>query len=211
MDNIALVKELSNLSPDQLKAVKSKSKYLRIVAGAGAGKTRTMSTRIVYLLGNNVKPKDIVAFTFTERAARNLKTKIYEVVKKVDPELCNQLGEMYIGTIHAFCFQFLQDKFGFGNYDVLDENQEMAFLLQNGWELGLGNGGNYSENCRNFLSSMEVIYNELLSEKNLESECSDFYRHFKKYEGMLDKHKLLTFSRIINLLVSRLENNKKPI
>src|SRR3989338_7630868 len=140
--NLKLVEdELKKLSPDQRKAATSKNKFLRIVAGAGAGKTTTMAMRIVYLLFKGVKPKEIVAFTFTERAAQNMKNRIYEKIEKIEPELCNFLGEMYIGTIHAFCFQMLQDHFGFGNYEVLDENQEMAFILRHGWGLGLGVNG----------------------------------------------------------------------
>ena len=56
---------------------------------------------------------------------------------------------MHIGTIHGFCLRILEDYYGYGDHDVLDENQEMAFVLREGWKLGLGEGGRYAENCKN--------------------------------------------------------------
>ena len=67
------------LSEDQRKAVLSKSRYNRIIAGAGAGKTETLTRRIAYLLlVENVNPASIVAFTFTEKAAQSMKSRIYQ-------------------------------------------------------------------------------------------------------------------------------------
>ena len=75
----AILEGPKRLSPDQAKAVTSTKKYLRIIAGAGAGKTETMTRRIVYLLlYKDVAPKEIVAFTFTERAAQSIKDRIYK-------------------------------------------------------------------------------------------------------------------------------------
>ena len=133
----------SKLSEDQKKAVLSNSRYNKIIAGAGAGKTETLTRRIVYLLAvEEVKPSSIVAFTFTEKAAQSMKSRIYRRVG----ELCGQdatakLGEMYVGTIHAYAKRILEDYFRFGNYTILDDNQEMAFLMRHGWSLGLRNYG----------------------------------------------------------------------
>ena len=206
----SLEKELSELSPDQRKAVESKSRFLRIVAGAGAGKTTTMAMKVVYLLSNGTKPEEIVAFTFTERAAQNMKNKIYEKIGRIDPELCNHLGEMFIGTIHAFAFQMLQDNFGYGNYDALDENQEMAFMLRTGWSFGLGRG-KYVKNCDNFLSSISVVYDELIDKNLIKQKDPHFLKHFLEFEKLLDNHKILTFSRMIPLLTQNLERDNSPL
>lgn len=210
INKIILEKELKSLSEDKLKAVKSNKRFLRIIAGAGAGKTTTLAMKIVYLLSKGVKPEEIVAFTFTERAAQNMKNKIYEKMSRIDPELCNHLGKMYIGTIHAFCFQMLQDHFGYGNYDALDENQEMAFMLRHGWNFGLGGKG-YVSNCDNFLRSISVIYDELIDKDLLKQKDSHLLKHFIEFENLLDTHKLLTFSRMIPLLVQNLEKKDSPL
>lgn len=167
------------LSEEQKRAVLSKSRYLRIVAGAGTGKTETMTRRIAYLLlYENVSPSEIVAFTFTEKAAQSMKSRIYERVRQLKgDEACARLGEMFVGTIHSFCFRLLEEKFGYGDYDPLDENQEMALILRYGWSLGLGDRGNYTESCLEFMNSVEVVYNELIPKEELEKKLQNFQKN----------------------------------
>ena len=106
------------LSEDQRKAVLSESRYNRIIAGAGAGKTETLTRRIAYLLAvKEVPPAAIVAFTFTEKAAQSMKSRVYQRVGEISGEKATvNLGEMYIGTIHAYAKRVLEDYFRFGNY-----------------------------------------------------------------------------------------------
>ncbi|MDI9644721.1 MAG: ATP-dependent DNA helicase [Candidatus Verstraetearchaeota archaeon] len=195
------------LSDDQIEAVLSKSKYTRVIAGAGAGKTETLTRRIVYLIAvEGVNPSEIVAFTFTEKAARRMKSRIYQRVG----EICGgaataNLGEMYVGTIHAYAKRILEDHFGFGNYEVLDENQEVAFLMRHGWSKGIQNlGGPYSECCRAFLRTVNMAWDEMLDREQLEERAPGFFRKLEWYEGLLQKHRLLTFGSIVYEAASRL-------
>jgi DNA helicase-2/ATP-dependent DNA helicase PcrA len=206
-----LNEKIKSFPKNKQKAITSGSKYLRIIAGAGAGKTTTLAMKIVYLLCHGAEPREIVAFTFTERAAKNMKNKVYDAIKGIRPDLYNHLGEMYIGTMHAFCFQVLQDYFGYGNYDVLDDNQEVAFILRNGWSFGFGNQGNYTKNCLRFLKSISVVYEEMLPEKTLEKEAYGVHTHLKRYEDMLKENKFLVFSQMTSLLVQKLAENKTPL
>lgn len=201
------------LSDDQKEAVISKKRYIRVIAGAGTGKTETLTRRIIYiLLYREVEPKEIVAFTFTEKAAQSMKSRIYQRVKQLGgEEACAKLGEMYVGTIHGYCFRILDDYFGYGDYSVLDENQEMAFVLREGWSLGLNVGGRYAENCRNFIKSVNVVYDELISRKELDRKAPDFHRHLIRYESLLDEHRLLTFGRMIALAVQNIKNNPQKL
>lgn len=113
--------------------------------------------------------------------------------------------------------QILQDEFGYGNYDVLDENQEMAFLLRHGWSLGLGprsklaKTSNYSQNCLAFLNSVSVVFDELIDIADLAGHNSDFAEKFQEYEALLDDHKLLTFGRMIRLAVNGLKSKPEAI
>jgi DNA helicase-2/ATP-dependent DNA helicase PcrA len=195
------------LSADQKKAVLSKSRYNRIIAGAGAGKTETLTRRIVYLLSvEAVKPESIVAFTFTEKAAQSMKSRIYQRVGQICGEKATaNLGEMYVGTIHAYAKRVLEDHFMFGNYNVLDDNREIAFLLRHGWEMGLHVPGNsYSNCCRDFLRTVNMAWDELLDEKTLNKRAPEFFRKLKHYEDLLKEHRLLTFGRIIYEAVLKL-------
>jgi len=196
----------SELSQDQKKVVLSTSRYNRVIAGAGAGKTETLTRRIASLvLAEDVAPSSIVAFTFTERAARSMKSRIYQRVNQLKPGRLNSLGEMYVGTIHAYAKRILDDHFGFGNYSVLDENQEIAFLMRHGWDLGLTEyHKNYSESCRVFSRTINMVWNEMLDRKQLEERASSLSNKLTRYEQILDRHKLLTFGRMVFLAVVKL-------
>ncbi|MBT0160955.1 ATP-dependent helicase, partial [Candidatus Bathyarchaeota archaeon A05DMB-2] len=215
--NVKLVEEIlskpAKLSPDQKEAVLSSSRYNRVIAGAGAGKTETLTRRIVYLLlAEGVEPSSIVAFTFTERAAQAMKSRIYQRVGELDPGKLGKLGEMYVGTIHAYAKRVLDDYFKFGNYTVLDENQEIAFLMRHGWDIGIKDfEQNYSEACRVFLRTVNMVWDEMLDRKKLEAKAPDFCEKLVHYEYLLDKHKLLTFGRMILLAVQKLRENPETL
>lgn len=194
------------LSEDQRKAVLSESRYNRIIAGAGAGKTETLTRRIVYLLAvKEVPPAAIVAFTFTEKAAQSMKSRVYQRVGEIcgDKATAN-LGEMYIGTIHAYANRLLEDYFQFGNYNILDDNQEIAFLMRHGWNMGLHSEGYHPKNVPDFLKTVNMAWDELLDENELSKQAPEFYKKMKKYEDLLKQHHLLTFGRIIYETVLKL-------
>lgn len=187
------------MSPDQEEAVLSTAPNIRVIAGAGAGKTETLTRKIVYLLlVEEIDPSNIVAFTFTERAAQSMKSRIYQrIIQLGGEDIAKRLGEMYVGTIHGYCLRILEDYYGYGNYGVFDENQEMAFLLRIGWGLSLGKGGFYSQNCEDFLNSVNVVYSETMDRDKLKKESPNFYKQLTDYEGILDSNKRLTFSRMV--------------
>lgn len=195
------------LSQAQIEAVLSKKRYLRIVAGAGAGKTETMTRRIVYLLlYEEVEPGEIVSFTFTEKAAQSMKDRVYRRVSELNGvDACARLGDMFVGTIHSFCLRVLQDYFGYGDFDVLGDTQEMAFIMREGWSLGLGErDGNYTKNCQTFLRSVNVVYDELLNRDDIRKADKTFYQQLQEYEEALRRHRLLTFGQLIELSVEHL-------
>ncbi len=208
-----IIEKPKPLSEEQKDALLSTSRHIRIVAGAGTGKTETLTRKIAcLLLCEEIDPTKIVAFTFTEKAAQSMKSRIYERVRQLrGEEACAKLGEMFVGTIHGFCLRVLEDHFGYGDHNVLNENQETAFIMREGWGLGLGKNGNYAHNCREFIRSVNVVYDELIGRKELGKKAGDFLGHLGRYEELLDRHKLLTFGRMIYLAVESLRENPAPI
>jgi len=198
------------LSDSQKGAITSINPYIRIIAGAGAGKTETLTRKIVsLLLVDRAEPSSIVAFTFTERAAANMKSRIYRRVRELGEDaLCSRLGEMYVGTIHGFCFHLLEDWFGYGSWGILDENQEMAYLMRVGWGLNLIGSSGYTEKCQVFKRSVGVVYNEMIPGDLLEKKLPDFFSSFHAYEQNLNSHHRLTFDRMIALTVENIR--EKP-
>lgn len=124
----------AGLTEDQKAAVRFQKRRLLVVAGAGSGKTEVMARRIAWWVGVENVPKDnIVAFTFTERAAEEMKFRIRSWIQKITPEDQEvSLGNMYIGTIHGFCIakirEFWPDEYH--NYDILDEASRSALILR---------------------------------------------------------------------------------
>src|SRR6266478_10010361 len=95
----------------QKRAVRSAKRRVLVVAGAGSGKTEVMARRVAWWVSVDGIPKDtIVAFTFTERAAEEMKFRIRTWIQKITPSGEDvSLGNMYIGTIHGFCLAKLRE------------------------------------------------------------------------------------------------------
>lgn len=125
---------LDGLTDDQKEAVRSESRRVLVVAGAGSGKTEVMARRIAWWVAVDGVPKDsIVALTFTEKAAEEMKVRVRRWVGYVTPEDQDvNLGGMYVGTIHGFCLEKIRQYWAddYHNFDVLDENARAALILR---------------------------------------------------------------------------------
>lgn len=125
---------LQGLKPRQAQAVESSKRSVLVVAGAGSGKTEVMARRIAAWVGLHGVPKEkIIAFTFTDRAAEEMKFRIRSWLQRVAPadeEVA--LGGMYVGTIHGFCLAKIREYWPdtYHNYDILDEGARAAFILR---------------------------------------------------------------------------------
>ena len=202
------------VSSEQREAILSHSRYCRIIAGAGAGKTETITRRIAYLLlVEKVEPGSIVAFTFTEKAAQNMKSRIYQRVEQIaGSKATAKLGEMFVGTIHAYAKRILDDYFGYGNYTVLDDNQEIAYLMRIRWGLGLQPfGRNDFERMENFLGALNMVQSELLEDVVLSRKAPDFFESYSRYIEDLEKNKLLTFALLISKVVGHLREKPEAL
>src|SRR5687767_10961981 len=100
---------IPKLEGDALGAVEYRAGHLQIIASAGAGKTEVVAQRVAALVAEGVDPSSIVAFTFTERAASSLKSRIdRRAVTLAGPEVLDRIGTMFVGTIHSYCLRLLQ-------------------------------------------------------------------------------------------------------
>ena len=197
------------VSEEQKNAILSEERYSRVIAGAGTGKTEVITRKIAYLLlEKKVDPKSIVAFTFTKKAAQSMKSRIYQRVEQIaGPQATSKLGEMYIGTIHAYAKQVLDDYFGYGNWTPLDQNQEIAFLMRIGWRIGIQKYDRFYANaCMKFLRVVDMVQSELLENDVLNVEAPEFFKFYKRYWDHLEDNKQLTFSRMISEVVKHLNN-----
>lgn len=133
-DTAIQTKLLADLTEDQGKAVRSTKRRVLVVAGAGSGKTEVMARRVAWWVAIEAVPKEqIVAFTFTERAAEEMKFRIRTWIQRITPggeEV--SLGNMFIGTIHGFCLAKLREYWpdDYHNFDILDEAGRTALILR---------------------------------------------------------------------------------
>jgi len=176
---------LENLTAKQKESVKCPKRRLLVVAGAGSGKTEVMARRIAWWVGVQGVPKDkIVAFTFTERAAEEMKFRIRSWLDKVTPQGEEvALGGMYIGTIHGFCIaktrEFWPDDYH--NYDILDEGGRAALILRgfntllglNGLREAISQGRNFPYSQYATLEDFAQAYDQLHEHNRFDCKLAD--------------------------------------
>jgi len=135
------VQLLTKLTSQQAQAVQSPKSRVLVVAGAGSGKTEVMARRIAWWVAvDNISKDQIVAFTFTERAAEEMKFRIRSWITKITPSGEEaSLGQMYIGTIHGYCLAKLREWWpdDYHNFDILDQAARTS-LIQRGFNGVLG-------------------------------------------------------------------------
>jgi len=203
-------KQIPELSSEAKLAVEHRGGHIQIIASAGSGKTETVSQRIARLIEEGVHPSEIVAFTFTTRAADELKERVRaRVISFAGAEKADQLGTMYVGTIHGYCFQMLQRNVPkYESYSVLDDKQQTAFMLRYERKLQLAQfqfrKGKFSA-IRRFKNNLEVLENELL---DIGVMAEEFQESAREFYQLLDDHKFLTYGRQISEAVRSLEDPK---
>ena len=197
------------LEGESLRAVEHRGSHVQIIASAGSGKTEVVSQRVVSLLAEGVAAREIVAFTFTKRASQELKSRIAtRLEQRLGPEAVDQLSGLYVGTIHGYCFQFLQQYVPrYETYDVLDESQHVAFLCREASHLkikSLDENGKLYKSIGDFNRSVQVLENELLDPASMPDP---FKSVLETYLESLDKYRLLTYGQQIVRSVAALNDS----
>ena len=196
---------------EQLKAIKTNDKNLRIIACAGSGKTTTVAAKIAYLLDPQnqiaVSPENIIAFTYTEKAAAELKDKI---LSKVPPQ--KGMADMYIGTIHGWCLKALQDtEYRYQKYTVLDEIKLQLFIDKYYDKIGMKDVTKLTApySCmRRFVDTKRFArIMDIIRESELTSPLPSNLQSAKQsYEKTLHEKNYFDFSMIIDETLNCLNN-----
>lgn len=199
--------EIPELSGDAQLARDFDGGHIQIIASAGSGKTETVAQRVARLVSDGVDPKEIVAFTFTTRAAEELKSRIRERVEaRAGVEVADKLGTMYVGTIHGYCFQLLSEHIGiYESYEVLDENQLAAFVLRFATRLNVKQFSprqGMFDGISRLLENIQIVENELLPWDEMPADFAEASQHLYQ---LLDEHHLLTYGLQIDRAIKELE------
>ena len=188
---------LQGLNPKQQEAVKHTDGPLLIMAGAGSGKTRVLTHRIAYLLDEkDVSPFSVLAITFTNKAAREMKER---VEKLVGPDAKN----MWVSTFHSMCVRILRrdiDRIGYSKQFTIFDSADQLTVIKN--ILKNQNLDTKQYEPRAMLGMISQAKNELLSAKDYAKEAHDYYTKvvadvYKDYEKILRKNQALDFDDLI--------------
>ena len=122
-----------NLTRPQQQAVRYTGRNLQLIACAGSGKTEVVAQRVAHLLTkrgrSRLEPRNIVAFTFTNKAAAELKERIVQRTREATGSAITGMAEMYVGTIHGFCQELLQNEVPeYLKYEVLEPIRQNLYV-----------------------------------------------------------------------------------
>ncbi len=202
----------SKANPQQLEAILATDGPVLIIAGPGSGKTFTLVERIVYLITHKgVAPESLLVVTFTDKAARELTTRISNRLAELDIQF--NLNDMYLGTFHSICLRLLEDYREFTrlkrSFTLFDQFDQQYFLYQHikdfrelpDAELVMGDAqtGRWAQS-ENLLKWLNKISEEALDASTLstakEVEIRALASCFTKYQELLHEHNSLDFSGI---------------
>ena len=191
---------------DQLDAINHSKGNLQLIACAGSGKTEVVARRVANLLKtgkvDGLTPASIVAFTFTDKAAAELKERI---VTRCREELGDIVGmaEMYVGTIHGFCLELLKTEVPeYLKYDVLNEVQQTLFVDRSSKASGLTtstdlNGAALQRftDTNRYVAALGILREARLNDKKLKGVS--VVDGLKMYQALLQEKRYLDYSAIM--------------
>jgi DNA helicase-2/ATP-dependent DNA helicase PcrA len=183
-------------TPGQIDAINTLNENLLIIACAGSGKTQVISERIINILKQGTSPSKLIAFTYTEKAAGELQARILKLCREQLPGL-QGLAEMYIGTIHGWCLNILQDyKYEFQKFSVLDEIKLKLFVERKFSTIGMKSlDMERFKDTGYFIQLMGILREaEFHSRADVPQEL---FVALETYENTLQEHCYLDFTMIM--------------
>ncbi|MBK9402934.1 MAG: ATP-dependent helicase [Ignavibacteria bacterium] len=197
---------MPDYTKEQTEAINTIDKNLQIIACAGSGKTQVISQRIINILENGTPPSKIIAFTYTEKAAGELKVRVFKLCREQLPNL-NGLAEMYIGTIHAWCLNTLRNyKYEYQKYSVLDEIKLKLFVDRKFKDIGMKflNMERF-RNTDHYIQLMGILREaEFVDRNNVPQKLFDA---LNQYEAILRANCYLDFTMIMSEMYKYLDTD----
>ena len=178
------------LNPEQYKAVTTISGAILIIAGAGSGKTRVITFRIAHMLDSGIPQSQILALTFTNKAAKEMSDRIKDLTQK-------KLQNLTVSTFHSFGVKVLRqdiEKLGYReNFSIYDETDRVALIKECGREL------KYSPDAMDIYMIGNLISNIKTGRKNWDT-ANDMYRPlYESYQEGLKLYNAVDFDDLIVL------------
>lgn len=213
---------LEGLNENQKEAVMTVDGPLLIIAGAGSGKTKTLTHRVAFLIKNaGVRPRNILAVTFTNKAAQEMRERIIRILHPYNNELnSNPIRySLYgnsdlpmIGTFHAICSMILRSEIevlGYGKtFNIIDDQDQQALVKKILKQLEIDP---QQFNPRAILAAISKEKNELRTAEQFAQQIGGYYeeivsRVYNAYQKQLKENNSLDFDDIIMLTAQLFQN-----
>lgn len=222
MDKLILLKHLNQ---EQKKAVLHKNGPLLILAGPGSGKTKTITHKIAYLIAEGVAPENILALTFTNKAADEMRQRIFDLLKEIS--CLKNINGLTMGTFHSFGAMILRkagDLFHHQLYDksakqtirnsrfVIYDDDDSLSLIKEAFKIADISKDDYP--CQTIQSAISKLKIELLSPKDFSDKIQNnfdevVHKIYSIYEQLLEKNNGYDFDDLITKTVLYFKINKE--
>lgn len=200
---------IEELNPMQRQAVEQTEGPCLVIAGAGSGKTKVLTYKVAYLMEEkNIKPWNILAITFTNKAANEMKERVQALIG-------NAIDDIWLGTFHSICVRILRkfiDRLGFDTSFVIFDTSDQKTLVKNCLkELNIDSKLFTEKSLINEISNAK---NDMLEPLKYQEKYSGDYRKeiigkvYNLYQRKLRENNAIDFDDIINFTIKILENNQ---
>ncbi|MFB2004367.1 DNA helicase PcrA [Staphylococcus warneri] len=196
---------VKNMNAEQSEAVRTTEGPLLIMAGAGSGKTRVLTHRIAYLLDEkDVSPYNILAITFTNKAAKEMKARVEQLVGE-------EAQVIWMSTFHSMCVRILRrdaDRIGIErNFTIIDPTDQKSVIKD---VLKNENIDSKRFEPRMFIGAISNLKNELITPEDAQKEANDFHSQmvatvYKGYQRQLSRNEALDFDDLIMTTINLFE------
>ncbi len=187
---------LQNLNAQQHEAVTARDGHILVIAGPGSGKTRVLTQRIVYLIRElDVKPYEILAVTFTNKAAREMQDRVEDLLGE------SLQGNIWMGTFHAICGRILRREANFlpinHNYVIMDADDQVTLIKRLIRELNLDEKMYRPAAVHNSISNAKnnLLFPQDMPRSNYREET--IFRVYERYQDALEKSNAVDFDDLL--------------
>ena len=202
---------LDTLNGTQLEAVKTTDGPILILAGPGSGKTRVITYKIAYLLEQGLaKPWEILAITFTNKAAKEMKSRLESLIEE-------DIRGMQISTFHSFGLKIVKENYDFfnlnRNFTILDESDSISVIKKILKELNLDEKQYNPRSIKHKISSAK---NELIDSKKFKMYAhtdieENIAKVYEKYQDRLLRNSTVDFDDLLMMPIELFKKNKTAL
>ena len=203
---------IEGLNDKQKEAVLATEGPCLVIAGAGSGKTKVLTHKIAYLMSEKyIKPWNILAITFTNKAANEMKERVENLVGEA-------AKDMWIGTFHSICVRILRkyiDRLGFNHSFLIFDTSDQRTLIKECMKTLKIDDKMFTD--RSILSEISNGKNEMLEPKAYQTKYAGDYRKevigrvYELYQHRLKENNAIDFDDIINYTIKILTENEDAL